>query len=97
MPWFKHGAHDRVFSSMLNGSICVSDPSSYLEAELESDKEIIFYDLKKPDELPNKVKGILSDKERWKTIQTNAYKKTINSHTWEQRANVIHEKVLSKY
>lgn len=34
MPWFKDGAHDRVFNSILNGAVCVTDPSRYLEEEL---------------------------------------------------------------
>ena len=35
MPWFKDGAHDRVFNSILNGAVCVSDTSRYLSEELK--------------------------------------------------------------
>ena len=97
MPWFKHGAHDRVFSSMLNGAVCVTDKSSYLTSELAGDKEVIFYDLAKLHELPDKVNDILSDREKWHAVQTDAYKKAIASHTWEQRAIFIHKEILSKY
>ena len=31
MPWFKDGAHDRIFNTMLNGSVCLTDSSVYLD------------------------------------------------------------------
>ncbi len=97
MPWFKHGAHDRVFSSMLNGAVCVTDKSSYLTSELKNDEEVLFYDLEDLNSLPDMVKEILSDKNRWNKIQKQAYEKSIASHTWEQRAITIHKELLSKY
>ena len=30
MPWFKRGAHDRIYSAMLNGAVSVTDKSQYL-------------------------------------------------------------------
>lgn len=46
MPWFKCGAHDRVFNSLLNGAVPFTDDSEYLK-EIFTDKEnILFYDLK---------------------------------------------------
>ncbi len=97
MPWFKHGAHDRVFSSMLNGAICVTDKSSYLLSELEAGREVLFYDLEDMKSLPDMVKQILSDKKRWNEIQSSAYERSIASHTWEHRAITIHKEILSKY
>lgn len=35
MPWFKDGAHDRVFNSILNGTVSVTDTSKYLCGELK--------------------------------------------------------------
>lgn len=49
MPWFKDGAHDRVFNSMLNGAVCVTDWSKYMTEILQDGKDVIFYEL---DDLP---------------------------------------------
>ncbi len=35
MPWFKEGAHDRVFNSMLNGAVCFTDWSLYFEENMK--------------------------------------------------------------
>ena len=45
MPWFKKGAHDRVFNSCLNGAVCLTDSSSYLDEIFTDGKDILFYDL----------------------------------------------------
>lgn len=46
MPWFKQGAHDRVFNSMLNGAVCVTDTSGYLKDNFIDGENIIFIILK---------------------------------------------------
>ncbi|MBQ4463970.1 MAG: glycosyltransferase family 1 protein, partial [Eubacterium sp.] len=101
MPWFRHGAHDRVFNSMLNGSVCITDPSTYLQQEFTDGEDILFYSLNrysKPniDELPDLVTGILSDKSHWESIQLSAYKKSYAKHRWSSRADLIHQELLSK-
>jgi hypothetical protein len=92
MPWFKNGAHDRVFNSMLNGAAVVSDPSIYLESCFD-DASILFYDLKQLktkegcEKLGNDVKELLSDKDRLEQMIANAYTICENSHTWACRTN----------
>ena len=62
MPWFKDGAHDRVFNSILNGAVCVSDTSRYLSEELKEGEGVSYYDLKHLEQLPVKVKDLLEEK-----------------------------------
>lgn len=45
MPWFKDGAHDRVFNSILNGTVSVTDTSKYLCGELKEGQGVCYYDL----------------------------------------------------
>lgn len=45
MPWFKDGAHDRVFNSCLNGAVSLTDSSRYLDEIFTDDENILFYDL----------------------------------------------------
>lgn len=96
MPWFKDGAHDRVFNSMLNGAVCFTDWSRYMEEELADGDEVLFYELDELDKLPGQMKELLGDRERWEKIQRQAYKKAKEEHTWENRARRIHEEILCK-
>ena len=59
MPWFKDGAHDRVFNSMLNGAVCLSDGSRYLDECLKDGEDYVKYDLADLAELPGKIRRIL--------------------------------------
>lgn len=55
MPWFKDGAHDRVFNSMLNGAVCFTDWSRYLTENLRDGEDIFFYELDALECLPDMV------------------------------------------
>lgn len=96
MPWFKDGAHDRVFNSMLNGAVCVSDGSKYMDEILIDGKDYIKYDLACLTELPGKIRELLVDRDRWEDIVKNGYKKAVNGHTWADRARFLHSEILCK-
>ncbi len=96
MPWFKDGAHDRVFNSMLNGAVCVTDWSRYMEEELRDGKDVLFYELGELQKLPGQVMELLEDRGRWERIQRQAFRTAKEGHTWEHRARRIHEEILCK-
>lgn len=96
MPWFKDGAHDRVFNSMLNGAVCVSDGSKYMDEILRDGKDYIKYDLDRLAELPEKIRELLVDRDRWEDIVKNGYNKAVNGHTWADRARFLHAEILCK-
>lgn len=85
MPWFKNGAHDRIFNASMNGAVSLSDDSIYLR-ELFDDKSIAFYDLKCLDKLPDIAERLLNDDSLLETMSKNAYEITSNAHTWRHRA-----------
>ena len=91
MPWFKDGAHDRVFNSILNGAVCVSDTSRYLCQELKESEGICYYTLEHLEELPDKVKDLLQNKKRMQDIMSCGQKKVRAVHTWAQRARKLAE------
>ncbi len=94
MPWFKDGAHDRIFNSMLNGAICLTDHSKYLDEILIPNKNVVFYDLKQLEMLPFIVHSLLSNKEYMEHIQKDAFKYAIENHTWHNRAKALHNGLL---
>ncbi|MCR4604897.1 MAG: glycosyltransferase [Eubacterium sp.] len=96
MPWFKRGAHDRVFNSMLNGAVCVTDRSEYLDEVLSDCEDVIFYDIGKLETLPDKVRQVLSNRELWEHIQREGYNNASKNHSWAKRADDIYNEILIK-
>ncbi|MEI3201212.1 MAG: hypothetical protein V8S21_04415 [Lachnospira eligens] len=45
MPWFKKGAHDRVFNTMLNGGVALTDTSLFYENTFADGENVLFYSL----------------------------------------------------
>ena len=97
MPWFKDGAHDRVFNSMLNGAVCFSDWSKYMTEILEDEKDICFYELDNLEKLVEKIREILNNKEKWEYIVENGMKTASEKHTWSNRARQLHEYIKKNY
>lgn len=96
MPWFKDGAHDRIFNSMLNGAVCASDGSKYLDEILTDGKDYIRYDLAELEKLPGKVREVLENREKWEHIVKNGYGRAVRGHTWADRARFLHSEILCK-
>lgn len=92
MPWFKDGAHDRIFNAAMNGAVNLSDSSKYLHEIFDNKNAIAFYDLSKIDDLPEITHILLSNPDKMISMSQNAYNITSNFHTWRQRA-----KILEKY
>lgn len=89
MPWFKDGAHDRVFTAMLNGALCLTDGSTYLEEELRETQNVYFYSLKGLKYLPAKIRKILSDPEQGAAVAEAGRKLAQKKHTWAHRAEEV--------
>lgn len=96
MPWFKDGAHDRIFNSMLNHGVCVTDGSEYLDHHFVDDDDIIFYSLDHIEQLPEKVKRILNNEDKRCSIAERAYIKAKEYHSWEKRTEVLIDTYLEK-
>ena len=89
MPWFKDGAHDRVFNSILNGAVCVSDKSKYLCEELEDGEGVVYYDLTDLTSLPQNMQDLLHDDHKMQEILKKGVAKVQKYHTWDARAKQI--------
>ena len=101
MPWFKRGAHDRIFNSMLNGAVSLSDSSEYLDEVFRDGEDWIRYDLAElrsydkgliaadDTKLVRDVKTLLKDQQKIEEIGHRAYKKCDMSHSWRSRAKEI--------
>ena len=91
MPWFRDGAHDRIFNSMLNGALCLTDSSVYLDEILTDKKDCRIYSTADVDALPDIVNELLKDPAGLQEIIDNGYELAKSAHTWEHRAKVLHD------
>ena len=86
MPWFKRGAHDRIYSSMLNGAVCVTDKSRYLTEHFTDGDLLCYYDLKNLSALPEIVTGLLESPDTMQQIADRARNYAQEHLTWKQYA-----------
>jgi glycosyltransferase involved in cell wall biosynthesis len=94
MPWFKDGAHDRIFNSMLNGAVSVTDPSKYLLEQFEDGKHLMYYSLHHVEEVVYKIQELLSNNALLTQMSNEAYNLCVDKHTWEQRTKAIIKEML---
>lgn len=91
MPWFKDGAHDRIFSAMMCGAVCLTDSSRYLTEQFREQEHICFYSLKGLKYLPAKVRKILQNTDQSAGIAKNGQRLALQKHTWAARADEVME------
>lgn len=89
MPLFTDGSHDRVYSSMLNNSLCLTDESTLLKEQFSDRKDIVFYEILKPDSIPDIVSELIDSKERTETIAEAGHEAALSKHTWDARAELL--------
>lgn len=89
MPWFKDGAHDRIFTAMLQKTAALTDDSKYLREEFTDGKDIAFFSLMKADELPDVIYGLLGDEEKAAYIAEKGYLRAKETHTWRERTSEL--------
>lgn len=85
MPWFKAGAHDRIFTAMSAESICLTDTSEYLAQQFTEGREYAGYDLKRLSELADQVRELLSQPARMQEIAQTGYASVTACHMWKHR------------
>lgn len=55
MPWFKDGLHDRIPTTMWNGSLCITESSAYIREHFDDMKELVIFKLSEVQKLPQKI------------------------------------------
>lgn len=93
MPWFKDGAHDRVFTAMLQGAVSLTDDSKYLREAFCSGEELVFFSLEEREKLPEIVKDVLAHPETAMDIAEKGRRMALSCHTWKQRAEILWEEL----
>lgn len=94
MPWFKDGAHDRIFTAMLNGAVCLTDDSRYLREILKDKEDVYFYELPGKWSTPDTgvvetAKFLLEHPKEAEALIKRAYVTAKEHHTWKNRASYL--------
>lgn len=92
-PWFKAGTHDRIFNTLLQHSLPLTDPSRWVTEHFTDGENIALYDLKHLEELPSIVNSLLWDSERAEAMIQKGYDKVIANYTWPHCTDWILEAV----
>ncbi len=91
LPWFKDGAHDRIFDAMINGAVSVTDTSDYLLERFDHGRELVFYELNNLPQLSENIRWLLHNPDQAERIAQRGYMTAVLYDTWEKRL----EKLLS--
>lgn len=92
MPWFKDGAHDRIFNTMLNGAAVLTDGSRYLNQILTDGKDAVFYSLKgQVGRMSGLVEGAhrLLNGQHGSNVAHAGMQLALAGHTWAHRARTL--------
>ncbi|MBE5882157.1 MAG: glycosyltransferase family 1 protein [Lachnospiraceae bacterium] len=84
LPWFRGGPHDRIFNTMLNGAVCLTDSNPYLDELLVDGENCLVFSLDKPEEMAERLISLLSDTRRLQEI-ADAGIMLAQEHTWAKR------------
>ena len=88
-PGFCGGMHDRVYSAMINRTLCLTEKSGFSQKILLDKEEAVLYDSAKPHTLAEAVSSLQKQPERIEAITQRAYQKAAERHTWANRVSQI--------
>lgn len=87
MPGFKAGTHDRVYSAMLNHSLCLTDDSFMLQDQFQSRRDLVFYDASSPTSLVAAADEFIKKEDLAASIAASGYALAASKHTWSSRCH----------
>ena len=85
VPSLKNGSHERIFSAMLNGCVCVSTKTDVYGKLIKDMENIVFYDLNDRKKMIDDIKEVLGNEDGFKKITSIAYETSRNNFLWEHR------------
>ncbi|MCI8402897.1 MAG: glycosyltransferase family 1 protein [Lachnospiraceae bacterium] len=91
MPGFKAGTHDRIFNTLLQRSVPLTDSSLWLDENFVDGQEIALYDLKALDQLPAIANRLLTDVPYAENIIQNGHELVLRNLTWSHCADWVLE------
>lgn len=94
IPWYKRGCSEKNFDSMLNGALCVSDRSEYLEKHYRDGENIVYFDLREPEQMASDIKWLLDNPEQAEIIARKGMETALEYDTWTERFHSFAEEIV---
>jgi len=82
MPWFKAGAHDRIFTAMLAGCVSVSDSSAYLDEVIVPWQDYAPFTLGEDESVTDTIQKLNNDIYLSQNIADCGRKRALDGFTW---------------
>lgn len=89
MPWFKDGTHDRIFNILLQGSLPVTDSSVWLNENFADGQDIVFYDLRQLEKLPQRIEKYLNNPDEAEAVIQKGFEKVSRQFVWKNCVDQI--------
>lgn len=91
MPFFRDGSHERIFTALACGALPVTSESKYLREQFAADKELVFYQTARMDEINGKINAWLGDEKSRQQAVGRGREKVMQHHTWDHRVKELME------
>ena len=88
-PFFKHGAHERIFTALACGAAVLSTDNPFLRQSFNPQEGVLSYRPGKAAALQKRIRALLDDDERYKRSVAAGKEKVTLWHCWESRAEQI--------
>lgn len=87
LPAFKAGPHDRIFSTMYNKTLCVTDTNSYLDTAFADDELLRIRNTKADtlDHICEQIQQLQKHPQMAEPIIKKAYGTVCTNHLWKNR------------
>lgn len=89
----KYGAKETVFYGLGCGALPVTEKNDYLAQDYTDEKNICFFETGRWDQIDEKVHQYLTNEKMRKEAALDGYQITMKHHTWDNRAELLIEKV----
>lgn len=83
---FKNGSHDRIFSAMLSGSVCMTDTNQWIETNFSPRENILLYNDKEIMNVRKELDRYFREPERLERIADNGKQLVSGKVSWRERA-----------
>ena len=75
--------------TLLNGTVCVSDRSEYLDINYHDGENIVYFDLNNPEQLAEDISWLLAHPKEASKIARKGYETALKYDTWDERFDIV--------
>lgn len=90
-PFFKHGAHERIFAGFACGAAVLTTENPFLSSIFKDGESIIFYRSKEWEKVNEKINYYLENEDARSALVESGQHKVKSDHTWDHRAMYLRD------